>query len=428
MEQTDNGNSDSDRSGADEKKNDDGSALAQAQAQNIGDDDAAQWRQTEKDDDATIGTNVATCHGITIDKISSQIWHDAKARIRRLLDGSLSQAEREQIAASLTDMCDRMRTKNILETNIPHNVQLTIQLGTTGAGAGVGVGASAADYPHSSTSVESFNERLRDRIAEFNHGLVSLADGICRLKNKLLTIEYCTPSASTAAAAAAAIATASSGRSSIDVHVCRNIHKNFRRILQKESRFLRDELFAAKETIYRLERRTSSPSHADSADNAERSTQLVPYHEYLSSSSPQPPPPPPPPPFHPAAYFDVEHAPPPQLWPHGGGAAAAAAPPFMAYPAAAVWQRMYAHPELSRHLQSYDNVAVADATIQQGLHHLPHPVCTAASNAIAIQQPAPAPAPAWMPIGRALTDDSDCRRQPEREREREQCCSQKKTR
>lgn len=306
--------------------------------------------------DLTIRMEVATCHGITVDKISSQVWRDAKLRIRRLLDRSVAQAEREQIAASLTDMCDRMETKNILETNIPHNVQLAIQLGPSRAICNANQSSSA--------SVESFNDRLRERIAEFNHGLVSLADGISRLKNKLLTIDYCAPS--------------THHTDSIDVHVCRNIHKNFRRILQKESRFLRDELFAAKETIYRLERCGSGPSQP--SDNVEQqSTQLVPYHHEYS------------PPFHPAAYFNVEHTPP--LWPHG------AAPPFMAYPA--MWERMYAHPELSRQLQSYNSVC--DPSIQ-GL--LPQPNCTS-SNAITFQSPSPG----WIPIGRSLTDNSSQRHQ-----------------
>lgn len=315
------------------------------------------------ENDLTIRMEVATCQGITVDKISAQVWRDAKLRIRKLLDRSLAQAEREQIAASLTDMCDRMETKNILETNIPRNVQLAIHLGTDAA-----IGSSAN---HSSAaSVESFSDRLRERISEFNHGLVSLADGISRLKNKLLTIEYCAPSTHQA--------------DSIDVHVCRNIHKNFRRILQKESRFLRDELFAAKETIYRLERR----SPGQPADNVEQqSTQLVPYHEY-------------PPPFHPAAYFNIEHTAP--LWPHG------AAPPFMAYPA--MWERMYAHPELSRQLQSYDSPC--DLSMQS---LLPQPVCTS-NNAIAIQQPSSS----WIPIGRSLTDSS--------QRQQEECLGEEKKR
>jgi hypothetical protein len=111
-------------------------------------------------------------------------------------------------------------------------------------------------------STLEFNDRLRSKITEFNEGLAHLGNKILRLKTRLLswnnrsTVEM----------------------ESLDLETCRNVNRNFRRILQKESRYLRDELYAAKETIQRLEKRSSDDGKL-CIEQFDSNVKLVPYYE-----------------------------------------------------------------------------------------------------------------------------------------------------
>lgn len=204
-------------------------------------------------------------------------------------------------------MFERMEMKSILETNIPNEVDVQVN----------------HDIKERACNSE-FNDRLKGKMAEFNEGLATLGDGISRLKTKLLSLEYRPPDSN-----------------SIDVQMCQNIHRNFRRILQKESRFLRDELFIAKEAIYKLEKKSCSMR----SESINQSDKMVPYNSFD---------------YHPFNFINVEND--TQYWiaPHFDGTTS-----YRTY--SSLPERFYYYPELMTSVPpTYESYVNERNAISQG--------------------------------------------------------------
>lgn len=211
-----------------------------------------EWEKPSPEkEEVIVQVHVSSYPSGRVDRIPPQIWHSVKVQIARLLDENVPQTEKESIAAELTELFERLERLHVLELNIPDRVRSTITVDSDPSGP----------IPVTSLIVANAdpNERLKSKIAEFNLGLAHLGNKISTLKNKLLTWDYRPITADLT-----------------QIEVCRNVQRNFRRILQKESRFLRDELFAAREMIRRLEKQLLDSANRGSISKGT----LVPYREY----------------------------------------------------------------------------------------------------------------------------------------------------
>lgn len=203
-------------------------------------------RELEKsslENEVTINVNVSSYSNSHVDKIPPVVWRSVKDKVASLLDENISQEEKERIGSTLTGLFERLECEHVLKLNIPSSVPSIIQI-NSGSVANLKV-----------QNVDP-NERLKSKIAEFNIGLVHLGNKISILKNKLLSWDY-----------------GSATSELTEIEVCRNVQRNFRRILQKESRFLRDELIAARAKIRQLEKQLF--------DNSNRGN-IVPSGNFIS--------------------------------------------------------------------------------------------------------------------------------------------------
>ncbi len=238
---------------------------------------------------------VSTRPGTTVEKIPPHVWHEAKQQVQKLADQNTQQPEKERIAQQLTQLLQKMSSRNVLQTNVPSYIEIRIRMGDE----------DDADAEIADRVAREYNDRLRQKISEFNQGLANLGDGISRLKDKLLAFEY-----------------RPRNHEVVDVNVYRNIHRNFRRILQKESRFLRDELFSAKDVIYRLERRSSSSRSVEDSVDQNANGKLIPYQEFQ---------------YHPTNFVNTETTA-PQMW---------ISPNIAHYPLYQDYgERLYYHPDI----------------------------------------------------------------------------------
>lgn len=203
-------------------------------------------RKLEKsslENEVTINVNVSSYSNSHVGKIPSVVWRSVKTQVASLLDANISQEEKERIGATLTGLFERLECEHVLELNIPSSVPSIVRMNS---GSVVNLKVQNVDP----------NERLKSKIAEFNVGLVHLGNKISTLKNKLLSWDY-----------------GSTTSELTEIEVCRSVQRNFRRILQKESRFLRDELIAARAKIRWLEKQLF--------DNSNRKN-IVPNRNFIS--------------------------------------------------------------------------------------------------------------------------------------------------
>lgn len=183
---------------------------------------------------------------VTVKEVEPETWKKAKIKVRKLRDENTSSNEKCAIADDLTSLLDEMEKKLILEARSCEpgdEVVCTVE-------------------KHDEKEVGQISSKRGEALAppptglaDVGHQLANLEDSISFVKNEILFSR-------------------DRERSEIvDVHVCRGIHRNFRRILQKESRFLRDELRTANEKIGRLEKKSSNDSFS-STNISSHSNQL----------------------------------------------------------------------------------------------------------------------------------------------------------